>query len=386
MSQIFRKKPVLGILAGGQLGRMLIPPALALGLKTRALDPTHHAPIKDAVSEIIHADYQHYDDVYQFGKEVDVLTIEFEHVNVEALTDLEKEGVRVYPQAHVIKIVQNKALQKQFYRDHDIPTPEFHLLQHQDELKNFIPFLPAVQKTAQAGYDGKGVCVLNSEEDLSKALAGPCVLEKKVDLSKELSVIVARNLSGEIVTYPPVEMVFEAEANLLDYLLSPARISEDQQKQAEALAIRIAETLGIVGILAVELFVDQEGKLWVNEIAPRPHNSGHHTIEGNITSQFEQHIRAIFDLPLGATDLIKPACMVNLLGNVAGIGPVQYDGMENALKVPHAHLHLYGKHESRPFRKMGHLTVLHDDLSTAQTTALDLKRQIQIGPYQPQND
>lgn len=360
----FSRNFKVGILGGGQLGRMLIQAAIDLNTYICVMDGDAEAPCKNLAHEFVHGSLTDFDAVYNFGKGVDVLTIEIEHVNVDALKKLEAEGVRVYPQPAVIEVIQDKRLQKQFYAANHIPTSDFVLTDTLEDVQNHIHFLPAFQKLGKSGYDGRGVQRLSSEADLPKAFAEPGLLEKAVDFEKEISVIVARSASGEIKTFPVVELVFHPVYNLVEYLFAPADISADIARQADQIARTVAEKLQIAGLLAVEMFLTREGQILVNEVAPRPHNSGHHTIKANYTSQFEQHLRAILDLPLGDTQTKSHAAMVNLLGEAGHQGDVYYKGMNEVLAVSGVYPHLYGKKITKPFRKMGHVTILGSDLDS----------------------
>ncbi|MDJ1466724.1 5-(carboxyamino)imidazole ribonucleotide synthase [Xanthocytophaga flava] len=362
----FSKTFKLGILGGGQLGRMLIQASIDLNTYIKIMDPDAEAPCKYLAHDFVQGSLMDFDAVYAFGKNVDVLTIEIEHVNVDALEKLEVEGVKVYPQPNVIRIIQDKRVQKQFYKDHGIPTPDFVLTDTVEDVAKHVDFLPAFQKLGKAGYDGRGVQRLKSAEDLGKAFTEPGLLEKAIDFEKEISVIVARRSNGEMETFPVVELVFHPEHNLVEYLFAPAQISVEVEEQAQRLARKVAEKLEIVGLLAVEMFLTKEGEVLVNESAPRPHNSGHHTIKANYTSQFEQHLRAVLDLPLGSTHIKSLAAMVNLLGEAGYTGDAYYEGMETVLQIAGVYPHLYGKQTTKPFRKMGHVTILDTNLSSLQ--------------------
>ena len=368
----------LGILGGGQLGRMLLQKAADYNISNAVLDPDPNAPCRNICDEFTTGNFNDYETVYEFGKKVDVLTIEIEHVNVEALEALEKDGVKVFPQAHIIKLVQDKAAQKIFYRTNGIPTAEFHLIENKQNLKEQINFLPYVQKLRRGGYDGRGVQVMKSESDFEKGFDSPSVLEKYIPFEKEISVIVARNEAGEIKTFPVVEMDFNPEANLVEFLYSPATISKEVELKADSIARKIAVDSQIVGLLAVEMFVTIKGEVLVNEIAPRPHNSGHQTIEGNVTSQYEQHLRAILNLPLGSTEIIYPSVMVNLLGEKKHSGEARYVGLEKVLAMEGVYVHLYGKKNTKPFRKMGHVTVVAKSLAEAKKKAIFVKETIKV--------
>ena len=378
MKQPYDKSFTIGVLGGGQLGRMLIQETIDLDVNVAVLDPSPEAPCKHISHECVKGDFNDFDAVYAFGKDKDVVTIEIEHVNVEALEKLENEGVKVYPQPSVIKTVKDKGLQKQFYADHNIRTSDFKLVENKAELEAMDLSFPFVQKLRTGGYDGRGVQVIRSAEDMSKAFDAPSVIEDMVDIVKELSVIVARNEQGDVKLFPPVELEFNPEANLVEFLFSPANISAEITEKANKLALDIIENFKMVGLLAVELFLTKDGEVLVNEIAPRPHNSGHHSIEGNITSQFAQFMRAILGWPLGDTAIVNPAVMINLLGADGHAGPVKYDGIEDALAMSGVYIHLYGKSDTKPFRKMGHVTVTNADLEAAKDTARGLLNSLRV--------
>lgn len=373
----YKPKTKLGILGGGQLGRMLIQETINLDIDVHVLDPDKDAPCRDIAHSFTNGSFKDYDTVLAFGKDMDVLTIEIEHVNVDALEQLEKDGIKVYPQPNVIRLIQDKGAQKEFYKLHDIPTSDYRLI-GENEAANHTDFFPVFQKLRKGGYDGKGVQPLNSEADLEKAFTQPSVLEKAVDLEKELSVIVARNVDGEVKTFPTVELEFNPVANLVEFLFSPANVSSDIEETAQALAKKVAEKLEIVGLLAVELFLDKEGNVLVNEIAPRPHNSGHQSIEGNYTSQFMQHVRAILNISLGNTEIVKPSVMVNLLGEDGFTGEARYEGLEDVLALKGVNVHLYGKRFTKPFRKMGHVTIISETLDDAKSTAKQVQNTLKI--------
>lgn len=355
----------LGILGGGQLGRMLIQQAINYNVTIKVLDPDREAPCRKLCDEFVVGSLSDYETVYNFGKKVDLLTIEIEKVNVDALEQLEKEGVIVYPQPRVIRLIQDKGLQKQFFKENDIPTAEFQIISSPQQLRqSLIPF-PYIQKLRRDGYDGKGVYKVVDDSYLANAFTEPSLIERWVDFEKEIAVIVARNENGEIKTFPLVEMEFNPQANLVEFLISPSALSFDIQQEAVDIARKIAESLKIVGLLAVEMFVDKHGKVLVNELAPRPHNSGHQTIESNIVSQFEQHLRAIFNQPLGDTASTTNAVMVNVLGEAGYEGPAIYQGIEKILKLSGVYIHLYGKALTKPFRKMGHVTIVDIDREKA---------------------
>jgi 5-(carboxyamino)imidazole ribonucleotide synthase len=368
----------IGILGGGQLGLMLLQAAVDWNLDIHVLDPDAHAPCSSIAPHFRQGSLQDYDTVYSFGKELDIITIEIEKVNVEALEALEREGKRVYPQPHVIRQIQDKRLQKQFYREQNLPTADFVLTDSRADAGRHVAFLPAFHKLGKDGYDGRGVQRISSAEDLPKAFDAPGLLEKAVDFEKEIAVIVARNPAGEMMTFPVVEMVFHPVHNLVEYLFAPALISQELAHQAEQLAQRTASAYGIVGLLAVEMFVTREGKILINEVAPRPHNSGHHTIRANVTSQYEQHWRAILGLPLGSTRAYGPAAMVNLLGEEGYNGPAHYEGMEALLATEEVFPFLYGKALTKPFRKMGHVTLMDQDTEALKQKAEFVKKSIKV--------
>lgn len=348
----------VGLLGGGQLGRMTYQAALDLNIALHCLDPDPHAPCQHACHHFEVGDLQNFETVMAFGQTVDVISIEIERVNTYALAALEAQGKQVYPSAQTIRLIQDKRTQKQFFQDHGLPTAPFVLTEKRDDLRQLTDWLPAVHKLAKDGYDGRGVQILQSPDDLDKGFDAPALLERQVDIAKEISVIVARNPSGAVRTYPVVEQVFDPQLNQLDYLLAPANLRSELRNQARKLATDLADQLQLVGIMAVELFLTQDGQLLINELAPRAHNSGHHTIEAAQTSQFSQHLRAILGLPLGATALRSQAAMINLIGEPAHQGPAHYEGLDQILAEEGVYVHLYGKAETRPGRKMGHVTVL----------------------------
>ena len=355
----------LGILGGGQLGRMLIQQAINYNVTVKVLDPDREAPCRKLCDEFVVGSLSDYDTVYKFGKKVDMITIEIEKVNVDALEQLEKEGVLVYPQPRIIRLIQDKGLQKQFFKGNDIPTAEFQVISSAEQLKKSHISFPYIQKLRRDGYDGRGVYKVKDESYLAGAFTEPSLIERWVDFEKELGVIVARNENGDVSTFPLVEMEFNPDANLVEFLISPSTLPFDIHEQAKVIAEKIAEDLNIVGLLAVELFLTKDGKILVNELAPRPHNSGHQSIEGNIVSQFEQHLRAIFNQPLGDTATISNAIMINVLGEAGHEGPAVYQGIEKILKCPGVYVHLYGKALTKPFRKLGHVSIVDADREKA---------------------
>jgi len=368
-----------GVLGGGQLGRMLIQSAIDYNIDVHVLDPDPNAPCNSLAKSFASGDLKDYETVYQFGKTLDLLTIEIENVNTKALKDLrDKEGVTIYPQPEVIELIQDKRVQKQFYKNNDIPTADFILTDTKEDVLKNASFLPAVNKLGKEGYDGRGVQILKTEADLDKAFEKPSLLEKLVDFDKEIAVIVSRNVDGDVKTYPAVELVFHPEANLVEYLFSPASIENSVEARAEAIAKDVIEKLDMVGLLAVEMFVTQEGEVLVNEVAPRPHNSGHQTIEANDTSQYEQHLRAIFNLPAGDTSIIIPSAMVNLLGEDGYTGEAQYEGIEKVMGLAGTHIHLYGKKLTKPFRKMGHVTIVDQDVDRLKEKVQFVKQTLKV--------
>ncbi|MDX2196596.1 MAG: 5-(carboxyamino)imidazole ribonucleotide synthase [Cytophagales bacterium] len=362
MEKKFYQDLKIGILGGGQLGRMLIQEAVNFNLQIHVLDNDDEAPCKNIASKFVKGSLTDYEVVFEFGKDLDLLTIEIENVNTEALIALEASGVKVYPQPHIIKLIQDKRTQKEFYKKNDIPTSDYVLINHKNELEAYKNYLPGVLKLGKAGYDGKGVLIIESENDFKKAFDAPGLLERKIDFEKEISVIVARNESGEVSVYPVVELVFNSKYNLVDYLFAPAIISDDIEHKAIDTAKELISKLQMVGLLAVEMFVTHDGQVYVNEIAPRPHNSGHHTIEANFTSQYGQLWRAILNLPLGSTETRNYAAMVNLLGEEGHNGIATYEGLEEILKFEGVFPHLYGKKFTKPSRKMGHVTIVGRDI------------------------
>ncbi len=347
-----------GILGGGQLGRMLLQAAANYPVETFVLENDPACPSAHLCHHFVHGDIRDFDSVYAFGKQVDVLTIEIENVNTDALEKLEAEGLCIFPRPAVLKTIKNKILQKQYYQQHEIPSPAFVITNDHEELKQQTGFLPAVHKLAEGGYDGKGVQIIRKAEELDKGFAAPSVLEKLVSVKKEVAVIVAISSSGETALYPPVEMVFDPVLNLLDYQLCPADVDEKTLWKLEAIALTTARNFKSPGLFAIEMFVDNQGDVFVNETAPRVHNSGHHTIEAHYSSQFDMLWRIMLGYPLGNTDAILPSVMVNIIGAEGFSGKVVYEGLEDVLKIDNVFVHLYGKLETRPGRKMGHVTII----------------------------
>ncbi len=378
----FSSKQTIGILGGGQLGKMLLNTTYQWDLQTKVMDPSAEAPARIACNHFVQGDLMDYQTVVDFGKEVDVLTIEIENINADALATLEQQGVKVYPQAAVLKVIQNKCHQKQFYQKNKIPTASFQLFNSKEELKDAVGrgliSFPFVWKSESMGYDGYGVQIVRSNQNLEQIKEGACMAEELVAIEKELGIIVCRSPKGETRCYPCVEMEFHPEANQVEYVLSPARISKDVAKKAEEIALAVSKAFQHVGLLAVELFLTKDGEIWVNEVAPRPHNSGHYSIEASYTSQFEQHIRALLDLPLGNTANKVSGVMVNLVGKEGHNGPVHYKNIEHILAIEGVNPHIYGKKETRPFRKMGHITIVNKELSVARKIAEDVKETIEV--------
>lgn len=368
----------LGMLGGGQLGRMFIQEALNYDIHVHCLDSDPEAPCKHLATTFTQGSLKDFETVYQFGKNKDVVTVEIEHVNVEALQKLEAEGIKVFPQASVLKMVQDKGFQKQFYKENNLPTADFQLIDNKETLKKLNKAFPYVLKWRKGGYDGKGVQIMRSDADFELLVDTPYVIEEMVPFTKELSVIVARNEQGKCVVYPTVECEFNPQINLVEFLFTPAEISPEIEKQAQQLALQVIESLSMVGILAVELFLTNSGELLINEIAPRPHNSGHHTIECCFTSQFEQHLRSIINAPLGSTKLITPGVMINLLGEAGFEGPAYYENLNTVMEIEGVSVHLYGKEFTKPFRKMGHITVFGDDLVELKKTGRKVAKELKI--------
>jgi 5-(carboxyamino)imidazole ribonucleotide synthase len=372
----------LGILGGGQLGKMLLYTTRKFDIHTCVLDPSPEAPSKLACNEFFEGDLMDYDTVYNFGKKVNTLTIEIENVNVNALKTLEKEGVKVFPSAKTLETIQNKAKQKLFYVDHNLPTAPFKRFSFTNEIYTAIEHssieFPFVWKSAQFGYDGTGVKIVRTVTDLEHLPNVECITEDLVPFKNELAVIVARNEKGSVKVYPVVEMEFHPEANQVEYVLCPARISKDIAKRAELIALKTSAAFKHVGLLAVELFLTQDDEILINEVAPRPHNSGHQTIEASYTSQFEQHIRAILGLPMGSTENKLCSVMVNLVGAENNTGEVIYKNIEKLMEMEGVTPHIYGKKQTRPFRKMGHVTIVNSNIDTARTIAQKVKQTIKV--------
>lgn len=378
----FSSKYKLGILGGGQLGKMLLYNTRKFDIHTEVLDPSADAPSRLACDVFHQGELMDFETVYKFGKGVNTLTIEIENVNVKALKALEKEGVLVYPSSKTLGIIQNKAKQKLFYIDHNLPTAPFVRYAYKNELEhaiaNKVQPMPFVWKSTQFGYDGNGVKIIRNQTDVNSLPDLECIAEELIPFDKELAVTVARNPKGDIKVYPVVEMEFHPEANQVEYVLCPARINKNIAKKAELIALKTAAAFEHVGLLAVEMFLTKEGSILINEVAPRPHNSGHQTIEVSYTSQFEQHLRAVLNLPLGSTKNKVSGVMVNLVGSEGFEGPVVYENIEKIMSMEGVTPHIYGKKITRPFRKMGHVTIIDENIENAREKAQKVKEIINV--------
>ncbi len=381
---IIGKMLKIGILGGGQLGRMLLQAAANYPVETFLMENDPECPAAHLCHHFTLGDIREFKDVYQFGRTLDGITIEIESVNVEALEKLETEGVKIYPKPSALRIIRDKILQKQFYKENEIPTSAFRVTERREDLRKYADFFPAVHKLASGGYDGRGVQILNGEKEYHLGFDQPSVLEKKVDIHKEVSQIVAINAAGQTALYPPVEMIFNPILNQLDYQLSPAEVPQQTAWRIEAIALKVVKDLKTPGIFAVELFLDKNGDVLVNETAPRVHNSGHHTIEANFSSQFDMLWRIMLDYPLGNPKHIMHAAIVNLIGSEGHSGEANYQGIEEVLKMENVFLHLYGKKETRPGRKMGHATILSPEKSDLVYKAKAIKQKLKITSLQPQ--
>ncbi|MEM1338260.1 MAG: 5-(carboxyamino)imidazole ribonucleotide synthase [Bacteroidota bacterium] len=380
----------LGILGGGQLGKMLLYETRKWDIQTKVMDPSEDAPCRISCNQFVVGDLMDFEAVYAFGQDVDVLTIEIENVNVDALEKLESEGVKVFPQPDALRTIQNKATQKLFYRDHAIPTSDFSRFAYTSEIEQSIAHggleLPFVWKSAQFGYDGQGVKIIREIEDLEGLPNVECIAEQLVHFTNELAVIVARNAQGKTKAYPVVEMEFHPEANQVEYVLCPARIDKKVTKKAQETALKVSESFGHVGLLAVEMFQTRDDEILVNEVAPRPHNSGHYSIEASYTNQFEQHLRCILNLPLGQTESKVAGVMVNLVGAEGHTGNVVYDNIKGILAKSGVTPHIYGKKQTRPFRKMGHVTIVNENIDRAREIAQQVKEKIQVVSKSQENN
>ncbi len=386
MEQLVTSDFKLGIIAGGQLGKMLTMAANNWDVKTYILDDDPHCPASTVCTNFVKGDRLNFDDVYNFCKMVDMVTFEMENINVEALKKAKLENIRVHPDPLALEIIQDKGQQKEYFKKHNIPTSAFTLSSGKNEIlaaiKDGTLNYPFVQKLRKGGYDGKGVAIIRSKDDLNLMLEGASVVEEFIDFQKEIAVIAARNRKGEIKCFPPVEMEFNREANLVEQLICPSTLDTFLSEQAIQIAEHVIAAFNICGLLAVEMFVDQQNNIWVNEIAPRPHNSGHHTIESIITSQYEQLLRAIFNFSLGSTRIKTPSVMINLLGEASHEGPVRYEGLTDAMAVEGVKIHLYGKKITKPFRKMGHVTVLASSVEEARHKAQIVKQKLKVTSWE----
>jgi len=372
----------LGILGGGQLGRMLLAETQKFDIHTAVLESNKNAPCAAICNEFVLGDLLDFEAVYNFGKKVDLLTIEIENINLDALDRLEAEGVKIFPKPKDLRIIQSKARQKKFYLEHHIPTAAFHHFEHLDELRhsfeNIDITFPFVWKAARFGYDGNGVKIVRNSTDLNSLPNEECIIEELIPFKNELAVIVAKNEGGETKTYPVVEMEFHPEANQVEYVICPARINANIAKKAREIALKVVNDLDFVGLLAVEMFQTETDEILVNEVAPRPHNSGHYSIEASYTNQFEQHLRSILNLPLGATASKVAGIMVNLVGEEGFSGEVIYQNIEKIIKIDGVTPHIYGKKETRPFRKMGHVTIVNSEIDIAREIAQKVKETIRV--------
>ena len=366
----------LGIIGGGQLGKIMSQKAKKMGFHVTILDPTFNCPAAQVSDKHIMGGFHDKEKLEQLVQETDVTTFELEHVDTSILKELYDHGHRIHPSPYVIELIQNKYEQKKLLDKKGIPVPAYKNVENDEDLSAFG--FPVIQKAKMGGYDGKGVQMLKSEADLALALPTESFIEELVDIDKELAVIVARNIEGEIKCYPVVEMLFDERVNICDIVMAPAKISKEVEKESKEISIKSIEALEGVGIFAVELFLTKDGKILVNEIAPRPHNSGHYTVEACATSQFEQIIRAVTNLPLGSTKLISPAVMINLLGEEGYEGEPFIEGIHDALEIPELSYHFYGKSFTKPFRKMGHITVLDDDINKALEKAMQAKNILKV--------
>jgi 5-(carboxyamino)imidazole ribonucleotide synthase len=368
----------VGILGGGQLGRMLLQAAANYVVETFVLENDENCPAAHLCNHFIKGDIKDFNAVYNFGKQVDALTIEIEAVNIEALEKLESEGLKIYPKPSAIKTIKNKITQKDFYKSNEIPTPGYIITHNLSDLKNNKSFLPAVHKIGEGGYDGKGVQVLKNETDINKGFDAPSVLEKMVNIKKEIAIIVAMNDKNETAIYPPAEMIFDPILNLLDYQISPAELPQRVLWKAEAIALKVVKDLKSPGLFAIELFVDKNDDVFINETAPRVHNSGHHTIEANYCSQYDMLWRIILNYPLGNTDPILPSSIVNLLGAEGFFGEAKYEGLDEVLQMENVFVHLYGKKQTKPGRKMGHVTIINRDKTDLTYKARKIKNILKV--------
>lgn len=382
MTNYFSSDFKLGILGGGQLGKMLLYETRKYDIQTWVMDPDEQAPCKISANVFIQGDLMDFNKVLEFGRNVDILTFEIEGVNIEALKQLEEEGIKVFPSSQTLEKIQDKSVQKEFFRENKIPTSPFLKYSSKDSLlkalNNKEISVPFVWKSNIGGYDGRGVKMISAEKDLQDISEGPCIAEDLVQFKNELAVIVARTPDGEVETYPVVEMEFHLTANQVEYVICPARISDKIAENARKIAENVSKAFEHVGLLAVEMFLTQDDDILVNEVAPRPHNSGHYSIEASFTNQFEQHLRAVLNLPLGSTESKLAGIMVNLSGEEGYTGPVLYENIEKIMKIPGVTPHIYGKKLTRPFRKMGHVTIVNKDINEARKLAEVVKNTIKV--------
>ena len=378
MKNYFSSNFKLGVLGGGQLGKMLLNETHKFDIYTCILDASKDAPCAQICNKFYQGSLMDFDTVYNFGKKVDLLTIEIEHVNIDALFKLQEEGLEIYPQPQVLEIIQNKGKQKDFFVENKIPTSPHQRFKGLNELKKETLKFPFVWKSAQFGYDGTGVKIVKNKADLNTLNDSDCIIEELIPFKNELAVIVARNQNGELKTYPVVEMEFHPEANQVEYVICPARISDEVAQKAQDIALKVANSFKHIGLLAVELFQTEDDEILVNEVAPRTHNSGHYSIEASYTNQFEQHVRSILNLPLGNTSSKVAGIMVNLVGEEGYSGNVVYKNMEQILKMDGVTPHIYGKKQTRPFRKMGHVTIVNNNLNEARKIAEKVKNTIRV--------
>ena len=379
---MFSSNKIIGILGGGQLGKMTLEVSNKWGIKIYILDPDEDCPSKSLCNEFFQGDLMDFDTVYNFGQKVDVITIEIENINVDALEKLKKENKIVYPQPEILKIIQDKSLQKEFYLKNNIPSTPFITCNSKQEIKKFISngdrTYPFIWKSSKMGYDGYGVKLIEDNNSIEEVPDKHCIIEDKAEIEKELSVMVVSMPSGQLINYPAVEMEFNNRSNQVEYIISPARISQEIKEKAENIALRVSELFGNIGLLAVEMFLTTDGDILVNEVAPRPHNSYHFSIEGSETSQFEQLIRSILDLPVGKTSIINNSVMVNLVGEDNTKGPVVYKNMDQIIGIKGVNSHIYGKKETRPNRKMGHITVTNSNIEEAIKIAKEIKETVKV--------
>lgn len=372
----------IGILGGGQLGKMLYQAATPLHIDIHFMDQSRSFPVGQICPYFTEGNFKDFDDVISFGEDKDIISIEIEAINVDALFELEKRGKKVYPQASIIQTIQDKGLQKEFFVDHGFKSSSFITVDSVISLREKINqgeiTYPFVQKLRKDGYDGKGVQLIKNESDLVYAFDAPSVIEDLIEIAHEIAVIVARTNSGQCAVYDPVDMIFDHKANLLDYQLAPAGIADEVKSAAKVLALEISQKLGFVGLLAVEMFLDKNGELWINELAPRAHNSGHHTIEACVTSQYEQQLRCLLGLPLGGTALTSQSLLMNLLGEEGYTGSVSYEGLDRCLALEGVHVHIYGKETTRPYRKMGHVNIVDSNIESAMKKYNFIKENLKV--------